>query len=546
MVAFLRAMKRPFSNLSPEQKPLALVRVGSSVLVALLIIVIFVLEKFPLAIPIAHINCAHLDVAYGLYQSLRLSMTESVLNKGASDNVLPIDSGLSDSEISILTKYAQTQVSNAPQQFAMGAAGWCSVSYVTDFSDMNNVYTNKTIRCQPYEGFDFYDYRTLLSSNQLQVILAYAYEGNNAQSAEYRDRVKTRSKRYAAMKVVYAVQLAQQVVLAVAGVVIYGNRGGSRDLSSTSKPLLNAVAILALASGITMVVSSAVVIGDLFAMKREIKRGLGDFGISMGIGTLFMATAWLALAAACVCMSSWTIPLWCSNPPTDLGENEQLFHATKTGSNNVFKVKPYQLNRKTQPSARTSSRLFDHLEDSFESAETSSEPGNPFHDPFSEPIEASSAIEQSDGSSSDLTKNSKIVHTEHELRRLGEKLSRNVSVRQLGGPRRSKRVPEHLLLHKKDTHELLYGQNPFSNHQYPQAFAKPLDSPSLSRAASLTYDTKPADAPRTRHLSDDQFALPRPGLKERHASFNSDSASVLDEAEMAYLDNNRFMNHLPE
>ena len=496
MVAFLRAMKRPFSNLSPEQKPLALVRVGSSVLVALLIIVIFVLEKFPLAIPIAHINCAHLDVAYGLYQSLRLLMTESVLNKGASDNVLPIDLGLLDLEISILTKYAQTQVLNAPQQFAMGAAGWCSVSYVTDFLDMNNVYTNKTIRCQPYEGFDFYDYRTLLSSNQLQVILAYAYEGNNAQSAEYRDRVKTRSKRYAAMKVVYAVQLAQQVVLAVAGVVIYGNRGGSRDLSSTLKPLLNAVAILALALGITMVVSSAVVIGDLFAMKREIKRGLGDFGILMGIGTLFMATAWLALAAACVCMLSWTIPLWCS--------------------------------------------------DLFELAETLSEPGNPFHDPFSEPIEASSAIEQSDGSSSDLTKNSKIVHTEHELRRLGEKLSRNVSVRQLGGPRRLKRVPEYLLLHKKDTHELLYGQNPFSNHQYPQAFAKPLDSPSLLRAASLTYDTKPAVAPRTRHLLDDQFALPRPGLKERDASFNNDSASVLDEAEMAYLDNNRFMNHLPE
>lgn len=531
----VRLAQRPFTNLSPGQKVLLAVRIGTSFMAIVITITMFSLQSFLSGITVARINCAHLDVAYGLYRSLRSLMTESVLNKGGSSNVLPIDLGLSDSEISILTQYAQNQVSNAPQSFILGSKNWCTVSYLTDFSDMDNIYTNATTRCHRYDGLDFYDYRTLLLDNQLQVILAYAYQSNNVQNKEYQNRVELRSSRYRDMKIIYAIQLAHQFVLLLTGLFVYGTRGSARDLTATSKVTLNFVAIVALTSGLTMIVITAIVIVDLLGMAREIKLGLGDFGILMSPGKLFVFLGWFSLSVACLGMVSWTVPLWCSNPPEEGPDlDEGVYLARKGQKSTTFTVKPYQLRRQPR-STRTSSRLFDSVNDLLDLT------GTPFEDEMEK-----GSFSHHEASSSDhmVLESSSNLHSEHELRKLGEKLLRNITVRQLNGPRRQKRVPEHLLLHKKDTRDLLYGPNPFSNHQYPQSFAKPLDTPALSRAASLTYDSQPSGLLRTRHLLEEQ-GWRNPSQKNDRPILDDD-VSLLDDAEMEYLDNNRFMNNLPK
>ncbi|GEQ66799.1 hypothetical protein JCM33374_g462 [Metschnikowia sp. JCM 33374] len=544
----LRWVTKPFTNLSPGQTALSVIRIGSAFLAVCMVVVIFVLQSLPSRLTIARINCAHLDVAFGIYKSLRSSLTESVINKGASNNILPIDSGLSDSEIGILTQYAQTQVSSAPQSFLLGSKDYCSVNYVTDFSIANSIHNNITVYCSDYNGLSLYDYRTLFMSNNLDIIVAYAYQDNRLENAAYKKRVISRAHRYDVLKIVYSILLAHQVFLLVAGLAIYGNRGNACDLSNIPKIILNVVAVVSLTSGSTMIVSTAIFIVDLFSMAREIKQGLGDFGINMTVGTLFFALLWSAFAFTCLGMLSWVLPVWCSNPPEDmLDYSEEVFsfqRSANSDAKNTFTVRPYQLQRHPR---RTSSRLFDHVEGQSDSMETSSETRR-FRDRFrdhSPPTETSTNDKFSSESSSK-------THSEHELRKLGEKLSRNLSVRQMSGSRRQKRVPEHLLLQKKDTHNLLYGTAPFSNHQYPQSFSKPLDTPALSRAATLTYDTNPAAPARTRHLSQDgdwQFRKPKSNYRDHpvaddNSSAFHDSASLLDEAEIAYLDNNRFINNL--
>ncbi|OBA22304.1 hypothetical protein METBIDRAFT_39711, partial [Metschnikowia bicuspidata var. bicuspidata NRRL YB-4993] len=305
---------RPFRGLTPAQKRLLLLRIGSSLVAVCIAVVLYALRSYPSSLYVARINCSQLDVAAGLYQSLRSLMTETIISKGSGSNVLPIDLALTDSEVSILTQYAQTQVLNAPQAIVLGAQDWCTVNYATDFAGRLRDYSNMSTTCYEYGSLNFYDYRTLLLQNQLEIILAYAYESEDVQSAAYKERIQERSARYDVMRIMYAVQLALQVVLLAAGVFIYGTRGGAPDLAHTSAVTLNAVALVALTAGSTMIVSTAIVLADLAAMRAEIRRGLGDFGILMSVGPVFLALAAAALAVASLGMLAWIVPLWCANP----------------------------------------------------------------------------------------------------------------------------------------------------------------------------------------------------------------------------------------
>lgn len=549
---------KPFNGLSKDQHVLFRLRLGSSVMTLCIAVVLMALGLHMPQGYVAQIHCDHLDVALGLYSSLKSLLTETIIYNGATNSVLPVDLTLTDSEITILSDYAQTQVANAPQYFRLGVSEYCAFSYATNFQDLSSEHMNATHECYTYKEFNFFDYRQLLILSGFQIIIAYAYESNGDQDLAYDARIESRDRNFHIMKVIFVLQFVAQLVLSLCGASIYGNRGPAKDLSRIPPLALNATAFIALLAGLLMLSASVICVVVLSDMQTEIADGLGSYGVSMQIGKLFMALLSIEFAFSCLSMLSWVVPLWCASSPRIAFPDEELFQfnnssgammddATYVGNSNLLKRQNYA----------SSSRLFDT-----ETMAGTADFDNPFLD---DPASLTTTYENPDFSAPQ--ESSSKIHSEYELRKLGEKLTRNTSIRQLNLSSKMRRSQDRIFPQKKDTRELLYGDNPFSNHQYPQPFPRPMDSAAVSRAASLTYTMGGNNALRTRMLLEDtekQAPPARPkGIRnpfvdamaeEPHLgapnrlsviNLNRDDASVLDDEEMKYLDNNHFVNQMP-
>lgn len=558
---------RPFSNLLPGQQVLQLVRLGSAFVAVCLMVVLLGMRTSPTKSYLARINCSHLDVAYGLYKSLRSSISLSYVG-----NLLATLS-LTDSEIAILTEYTQNQVASAPQYILLGYTQWCRVDYATDYAAWVVEHTNVTTVCLLYLLFNMFDYQSALLDNSLTIILAYAYELGYDNDSAYTLRVLARNKRFHITNVVLIVLLALQVVLLLAGFIVYSNRGPARNLLTIPKVTLNAIAVVSLLTALCMVNVVIFMYNDFLTTKKEIASGIGLFGITMSLGSVYFSLLFLAFGFTCLSMLSWVVPLWCANPPDDGYASDEEFHTTRDETHIdellPFVVKPYNALRQT----RSDARLVDDppRRHTTEMLQLSHGIKNPFTDTMDLLV-----LENMD-SVPPMTELSSKVHSEWELRKLGEKMSRSVSVRRLN---RAKpvRPQNYLVPEKKDTRSLLYTDTSFSNHQYPQALPKSMDAGELSRAASLTFDTKlsrtrnllhretSTDLSRAASVSSDAPpkglnirapAVEKPtsaflGVPENNSDNNSDSnisaddaVSVLNEDEMKYLDNNNFVNYLP-
>ncbi|PSK40450.1 hypothetical protein C7M61_000090 [Candidozyma pseudohaemuli] len=546
--SFKSLVSRPFHNLSIQQRILQFFRLGTSLLTIAFGIAYLIASSDIESAYLARINCAHLDVALGLYKSLRSSISSTgTLNQ----DLLPVDNELTDSEIHILTQYTEKQVADAAQYILLGANEFCMIS----FDYVTHVKGNITEDCQSYNGIGIFDYRAIMLEAGLDIILAYAYESSYKKDDEYSRRLEARNKRFGVLKPVMIFQILAQAAIIVYGLVLYSNRGGAKDLSSIPNITMNGLALLAVAAGIIMIVASSIAINELRSMKKEIAKGMSSYGVKMILGDVFQALLWCTFAFSVFTMLLWALPLWCSNPADDgyNSDDEITYHYRDDPDDNdrTYVVKPYQVSRqlKRNKTKKSISRLFDDAanfeNDNDHPPRSTSVESTSYHDngPFASPEDYEVREQTFEPERAELSSH---VHTETELRKLGATITRKFSGRRKDSSK-SKRTPHrNWLPEKSTTHDLLYGENHFSNHQYPQTLPGVAEGGSLSRASTLNKLNTP-----NRSRSNTGGGLqsqPHQNMliPDANNSYERsvDNISVLDEQEMQLLDNNQFINKI--
>lgn len=552
-------LRLPFLNLTPQQHVLQILRFSTSFIAFCLLITVLLINGSPTFSYVARINSAHLDVSLGLYKSLRTSMSSADTNYRNQNEILPTDLSLSDSEISILTRYTENQVAGAPQYILLGVAEYCEVSYNSyqDDADEDSTEPPSTLRvCQEYQGTtNLFDYRTLLLEAGLTIIMAYAYKSDYENDNAYQVRVAQRRKRFDIIAVVTVFEMCTQFVMMVYGFVVYSNRGTAKDLSRIPRLTMNIFAVIAVAGGLAMTAGAVVVTRLMIDMRNDVSDGLKVFGITLVLGKTYFYLIWATFSFSFLSMLSWVVPLWCSNPPSDgyVSDEETYYNRSDLSQPaSDFVLRPYQVSRQTKQkkTTRSASRLFDETITSVSvnqvdarllSSIAEEEPS------FNEEIQNYNTEESDFGTiESSARELSSRSHSERELRKLGETITRKFSVRHLNRPKTTTNLD--WLPEEDETHHLLYGDNPFSSHQYPQAYPKTTTSETgeFSRGTTLNKGNRSSsrnitlEERRTVKGSDNGLVVNR----DNAVRDGNDGASVLDEQEMSYLDSSKFVNRI--
>lgn len=550
----------PFRNLTTSQRVLQYLRLGTSLLTVIFVVVLLLFNNDPMSAYVARINCSHIDVAYGLYNSLGSSISDSTMNLELNVGYLPLAASLTDSEISILSEYTQNQVMNAPQGILLGVSSWCTVDYKNTDSFQHQ--DNLTTTCFDYGSISMFDYRALLSDNGLTIILAYAYKSDYKDDDAYERTVANRAKQFYVLEMIVLVQVFLQSFVFISTLVVYANRGSAKALTSVPPLFLNIVAVTSMAAGISMIAAFAVVFQEINATMKEISHGISSFGINMKSGKTFFTVAWLALAFSCLSMISWILPLWCSNPPEEDDYSDDEMYSShhdisSLSDRDQFVVRPYQVTRQTKKKRmrKTHSRLFDDDPEHDYTSHDYTDHDYTEHDYTDHDYADHDHLEQDvlkdvflegendkdgDGSQSRPIELSSREHSESELRKLGEKMARKLSTRQVS---RRKQILE-ILPEREETRNLLYSDRTFANHLYPQELPKSGD---VTRAGSLSSQVRKLSDPvlRTRNLvAADHHTRKQSNSLNPFRESMSDGVSLLDEQEMEYLDNTNVINKI--
>lgn len=544
---------RPFQNLTVQQRLLQFLRFGSPILTIAFAIAYLASGPNVHSAHLARINCAHLDVALGLYKSLRSSISST---GSVNQDILPVDNELTDSEIHVLTDYTEKQVADAAQYILLGVNEFCMISYRTTYSSSHMVEEDVKTVCKSYKGFGIFDYRAIMLEAGLDIILAYAYESNYQKDDEYSRRIDARNKRFLVLQPVMIFQVLVQLVILVYGIVLYSNRRGAKDLSNIPSITVNVLAVLAVSAGIIMIVAASIATNELRSVKKEIAKGMWSYGVRMVIGDVFLALVWCTFSFSVFTMFAWALPLWCSNPPDDgyNSDDEITYHYRDTVDDNdkdSFVVRPYQVSRqlKRNKTKKSISRLFDdaagfedepHVHRSTSVDNTGYRDEGPFASP--EDYEVNELPFQPE-----MVELSSHMHTETELRRLGATITRKFSGRRKGEKKSKRASKRDWLPERSTTHNLLYGDNHFSNHQYPLTLPGVSESGSLTRAPTLdnlgSFNRSRSNTGNGLQSQPHQNLLMPEGSSGGH-NRSTDNVSVLDEQEMELLNNNQFINKI--
>lgn len=460
---------------------------------------------------IARIDCAHLDVSYGLYKSLRnsVSLTPSILDD-SSNYAFPVDSSLTNSEIAILTEYAESQVADAPQYITTSLWSWCYGNYnITKYTDkhgkVHNYRNNDVMVCQRGPSEYVFDYRQELELLGLGSILAYAFQTRKYDDANYAELVKARHLQYRLVTPLLIFGGATQLGIIVFTLVLYSNRGKEQDLTKVPEFLLHIMSVVNVFSFLGFAISSGVVTHLLRTIRTEIGKTLGDFGISLHLGRVWFALLWLGVSFGTLAMLSWVLPIWCANPPDDEYEYEydESYNNDTFVNSSINRHSHNDGHRKRFSGARPAEEMEEnlgvfgdeygvsrnnssrskHLQPSRNDSRT-----NFFHDYIEQGISDDSDAESDKEMS---RKSSKVrIHQEmyesqpkleidhfstdfyhkdeRELRKLGESLSKKPSVRHLYRKTKPTKVDTtDLLPVKEETRHLLYNEANLADAKYP-------------------------------------------------------------------------------
>lgn len=176
---------RPFQNLTALEKVVQWLRLGTTLLI---ISFGLALTVGPLSSPrtlyMSRLDTYSADITTGLFTVLRESMEQSTSTE--ENNGV----GLTTSELYILTAYTESQIKNVPQYITVSLYGRCDSTYtmVEVFDSEGNMHSvkNSTTKstCSSIGTDYLFDYREVLESLGLDIILDYAYNKIGSQQAE--------------------------------------------------------------------------------------------------------------------------------------------------------------------------------------------------------------------------------------------------------------------------------------------------------------------------------------------------------------------------
>ncbi|KAG5416688.1 ECM7 [Candida metapsilosis] len=326
-------LRRPFikltssiSTLSKEEKALFSLRLISSCTAIVMISIMLIGPIIVKSFYITRVNCSHLDVSRGLYNSLKSSVgaAPSVLGVGSGDYV-PMGTSLTSSDIQLLADYAEQSVGSSPQYCLTSLWHFCAGNYDTYLANGTDgvqivQIRNNRMTCMDNKGIAF-DYRTQLLAVGLESILAYAYQTRLVKDGTYERHIDERENRFKMAINAMIFTVCVQVVILFALLVIYSNRGPTKDLSRIPNIVLHVISILSVMGFCSSIIESAMITNLIQLTKSEVKSGLGDFGVSFTSGPAWMTFMWLSSAFCILSMASWALPMWCANPPDENRHN---------------------------------------------------------------------------------------------------------------------------------------------------------------------------------------------------------------------------------
>lgn len=324
-------LSKPFAHLSIKDRVLQSIRLITCILATCFSAAALLAPVFTNQTYVTRIDCSHTDVSLGLYNSLKsavLSNTNTDFttpDSGEQDGV-PLDSSLTNSEVILLTQYAESEVGLAAQFTLASLWTWCSGNFETNTTVINGTTSVKSLKpvlsCNTNSNSFLTDYRSELEAIGLEIILSYAYETDQYMDAKYEAALKSRNRRYKMVPSLLIVGVFSQFAVLILTFIIYSNRGPYKDLTRIKPAFMNTIGFCSILLCLSLTVASAVVSQLIYEIGAEIKKHMGTFGVKSELGYVWFLVVWTAVTFSMLSALTWIIPLWCSNQVEDDYEGE--------------------------------------------------------------------------------------------------------------------------------------------------------------------------------------------------------------------------------
>jgi hypothetical protein len=344
----------------------------------------------------------------------------------------PVDPTLTNSEILILSQYAESQVASAPQYITSSLWYWCYGNYnITTTVGSNGVRRirrhDDILVCSstgPRYPFSYYQ---VFNDVNLGAILAYAYQGNYLEESRQKEAIRHQTSRFNIALSASIFAVISQAVTLLLTLILYTNRKNQSDLKSCPWFLVQIAGLLSVASCVSCFVGVGIFTNIVIIARHKIQNSLGSFGVSLHLGSAWFSLCWCGAGFCLLCMISWAVPLWCDNPEGDIEDSVyreynrfETYHDENPSKMSKWKSSITQ-SRPFHRFSRHVSGYMSHGDDDDEDNDNDNDNVmvyESYHDDYDD-----------DGG---MAKMKYLYHEdekEHELRRLGESLSKKSSVR---------------------------------------------------------------------------------------------------------------------
>ena len=299
----IKTASKPFENLGALDRLIQYMRLGSSIIVIVLVMVLTVGElTLPNKLYMGKLNTSSMEVAQGLFDALQSSVEATAANY-VNNGV-----GLTTAEITILAEYTASQVRSSPQHIVTSVYGWCRIDNTSSSSPK---YHNTT--CYTMGSTYVFDYRDLMRESGLNAILQYTYNSKD-DFESYASSYETYMRRSRELKdrmidLLY-VAGTTQVAMLISTLWYYSVKG--RSLNMTKQVVLvHSISILSLGACICALVSVINIVAMSLRVRSKIRSELYYLNISYHLGSVWFALLGLLAVFSCFSCTVWSGLEWC-------------------------------------------------------------------------------------------------------------------------------------------------------------------------------------------------------------------------------------------
>lgn len=568
-----------FLNLTLEARILQVFRLAFGIISFLCVFIALIGPIFSIKFYIMRLSTTHLDVSKGIYDSLKNSVSSNDAYRDSNpSNQLPIDETLTNSEITILSQYAEAQVENAPQYFLGSLWQFCVGYYnITEYpqvelNQVKYVRHDDRLDCKRVtKQTGFFDYRRTLQLYDMESVLAYSLQSAEYSDKGYTERSHKLLSRYQMVPITLVLNCIATFFTLLFQYVLYSNRKGAKDLTSLPRFLMHMVTVASVVCFILITIAVTTITSDVLSLKSEIQASFGSFGLALLYGKLWMTLIWLGFGGSVMVMLSWVISVWCADIEEDLDPAEGYSYSRPgdygkrviSRQTQIFENSGVTVNRnrsmKEQAFETSEEITDDYIQDNHDDDVESS-----LYETVTRNNSVSASLNQPLSTQGDIFYDPKEEEETSKLRQLGESLSRNASVRQLNSKLTKKPTLSSLAeapMSEEDARKFIHDHKAYSPlpHHYRvetfDGFNEESNSNSLGRSATMNRPSKvlnstPFNTRRKNSLpinmddvnmhSNNPFLM----INDNDNELQKNRDSLLNEDEVNFLESNPFVNKL--